>query len=383
MTRPPVPGAPGAVISQSGELRSARLESIRAVAALAVLFGHASYALPLSTPEGLRTGMAGGLLGVDLFFVLTGYLLFWPFLRAATSGDRVDLGRYALNRAVRVLPLYYFVVVVLLVVQHGGGTFEQWWRFGLFAENFSDTTLEKVDAPMWSLVVEIHFYALLPLLGLLLARTARRGLAFGVGLVAILGIASLVSWQALVVGDPEPQDQWKFSLPGRFWLFSAGMFVAFARLAWAERRPAFLRGWGASPAVWWIAAVGLWAVAAWHPQLEALTAPAGFLLVGSCVLLGAASDPVTRTLDWRPLALIGVASYSLYLWHVPVLAAFMNESLTDFSLPTRGTNPALVATAGIGVSIAIAAASYALIESPFLRLRRRWARGTAPQRDSA
>src|SRR5919198_1129428 len=95
-------------------------------------------------------------------------------LAAATfGGGRVDLRRYAINRLLRTLPLYYAVVVVLLVVQEGGGTLGQWWRFATLTENLFRSTALTVDGPIWSLIVELHFYALLPFVAVVLARVAR------------------------------------------------------------------------------------------------------------------------------------------------------------------------------------------------------------------
>src|SRR3954452_2209266 len=109
--RAPTAGGPGAGVTQAGELRSARIESLRAIAALGVLLGH-----QFVVSEGLRFDtywhklIMGGGFGVDLFFALTGYLLFWPFARRwLADGPPVNLRRYALNRALRILPLYYVV----------------------------------------------------------------------------------------------------------------------------------------------------------------------------------------------------------------------------------------------------------------------------------
>ena len=381
--RLPTPAGPtpaGSTIEQAGAVRSATLESLRALAALGVLIGHVSYAWPASAPGFVERGLRGGLLGVDLFFVLTGYLLFWPFARAMLgAGERIDLRRYALNRVVRIVPLYLVVLSLLLVVQHGGGSLDQWWRFGLFAQNFSESTLQTVDSPMWSLAVEVHFYVLLPLFAAVVGGAARGRLRVVAGVVAGLGIASLVLWQVLVAGEPSPPRLWEFSLPGRFWLFASGMLISLARIAWAERRPAWLRGRRAAPAAWWVVSLPLWALATWRAQYEVLVAAAAFLTVGSCVLLGARSDLVSRALAFRPLARLGVASYSLYLWHIPVVLALLNSSLTDAHLPPPGHRFLLLATVGVAASCAIALGSYAVIEAPFLLLRRRWAAATPPR----
>ena len=112
----------GRTVSQAGEQRSARIESLRAIAALAVLAGHV---ILVSTPltevddNVLYKVLFGGGFGVFFFFGLTGYLIFWPFAqRYFGDGDTVDLGRYAVNRAVRILPLYYAVVITVLAFEH-------------------------------------------------------------------------------------------------------------------------------------------------------------------------------------------------------------------------------------------------------------------------
>ncbi len=115
------PADRGQAINQAGEERSARVESLRALAALAVVWGHvvaASLALNPALPSASDLGTVeriayGGGYGVFFFFALTGYLLFWPFAkRYFGRGDSIDLRSYAVNRALRILPLYYAVVVV-------------------------------------------------------------------------------------------------------------------------------------------------------------------------------------------------------------------------------------------------------------------------------
>src|SRR3954453_824914 len=106
----------GGRIEQAGEQRSARIESLRALAALGVVVSHvygATFAfggtLYASFPHRV---LFGGGDGVWVFFVLTGYLLFWPFASKIYRGGTLDLRRYAFNRALRILPLYYAAVVV-------------------------------------------------------------------------------------------------------------------------------------------------------------------------------------------------------------------------------------------------------------------------------
>lgn len=371
-------------ISQAGELRSTRIESLRAVAALGVLVGHA-FIISLAyrgTSVGLKNQLiSGGLLTVFLFFTLSGYLLYWPFVVHAYGGGReLSLLRYARNRALRIIPLYYVTVFVLLVLEPLGAHASDWWRYVLFIQNYSIRTVERLDSPMWSLAVEIQFYLLLPLLAWAIGKLSKRRLRRAIVVVAGLGVASL----ALRLADVTLASSTSFSplngpfaLPTLFYFFATGMLIALLRLA-AQRGPAGARErWRASPDPWLLFALVLWALTAVHPRWEPLVALASFCVVGACVL-APGRGVLARVLDWRPLAVVGVASYSLYLWHVPLLVALSGTQFRFFDL-----RPAIDLTApqsfkallvlGLVVCVAVALASYSIIEAPFLRLRRRWA----------
>jgi peptidoglycan/LPS O-acetylase OafA/YrhL len=357
-------------VRQAGEVRSARLESLRALAALGVLVGHVwAQSRGYDATETMATYggrvLLGGGFGVWLFFALSGYLLFWPFARAAfRDGGAIDLRRYARNRALRILPLYYVVLVVVLIVQEGGGTFEQWWRFALFAENFSTETIRTVDGPMWSLVIELHFYLLLPLLAWAVVRVAGGSLTRAALAVGALGAASLALWLVQVTFADQASVLWAFNLPATFFFFVAGIELALLRLAWERRPPAALAGPAGSAPAWLAAGAVVWLVVCWDYELQPLAALASFLTVGACVL-PLRGQGVLGGLDWRPLVAVGIASYSLYLWQVPVI-----DGLADLgALPSSFA--ALLAVL-VPACIAIALASYAAVEAPFLRLRRRW-----------
>lgn len=361
-------------VVQAGEVRSARIESLRALAALAVLASHAWgiahgwYGVADTFPHRV---LLGGGSGVLIFFALSGYLLSYPFFkRDFGSGNPINLRSYALNRVLRILPLYYVAIVVLLLVQEGGGSFGQWWRFALLAGNFSETTLRQVDGPLWSVIVEIHFYALLPLFALALAwlTRRRRGLAF-VTLIAI-GLVGIL-FRRWALGQGGHTDQMlRYSLPGTFYFFVPGMLLALMRVAWQERRPAAVRGLLASPTVWLLASVPFWALH-FDRYLDWPAAAGSFLIVGACVLPLRDEAPV-RALEWRPLAALGIASYSLYVWHMPIVEALKRATDAGY--------PALLGLSLV-VCIPVALVSYRLIEAPFLRMRRRWARPATPLKE--
>lgn len=330
-------------------------------------------ALPSAHDLGLLEKIAyGGGYGVFFFFALTGYLLFWPFAkRYFGGGDSIDLRRYAVNRALRILPLYYAVVIVVLLLQEHNPGLGVWARFLTFTETLSPGTAGRIVGPAWSLVVELCFYLLLPLLAWAVARIARGSVARGAAILIALGLASLAV-RVVTIYSADPIDPlWRLNLPATFLFFVPGMLLALLRVSWEGRRPAWLRGPPLQGDIWILASIPLWAlVVLVSYSLDFLVGVAAFLIVGACVL-PIRTGPLTNALQWRPLAVIGVASYSLYLWHVPVIKAEIDAgSSTGFW--------ALTAIA-VPVCILVALASYAVIERPFLRLRRQWARSAAKQ----
>jgi peptidoglycan/LPS O-acetylase OafA/YrhL len=363
-------------VSQAGERRSARIESLRALAALSVLAGHVIVVSSAAGHVGdnlLYKILFGGGLGVFFFFGLTGYLLFWPFAqRYFGQGDVVDLGRYAVNRAVRILPLYYAVVIVVLAFDHVSGGV--WARFLTFTETTSSLTAGNFVGPAWSLVVEVCFYALLPLLAWGIARVARGRLAAGMAIILLLGAASLAVRIATVYVPDPAEAIWRFNLPATFVFFVPGMALALLRVRWEERRLDLTgRSWGSAD-LWFAISLVVWVpVVLVSYKLDFLICLASFLAIAACTL-PLRDGPLVRVLDWRPLVAVGVASYSLYLWHLPVI-----ESLEDAFSSTPG--PAVLALVGVPVSIAVALLSYRAIESPFLKLRRQWSRSSAAQEE--
>jgi peptidoglycan/LPS O-acetylase OafA/YrhL len=341
-----------ASIDQAGEQRLARVESLRALAALGVLIGHVWGAHhrfgPFATDSLAARTIFGGGYGVFVFFALSGYLLYRPLAAATFGGERVDLRRYARNRVLRILPLYYVVVVVLLVVKEGGGTLGQWWRFATLTQNFFSSTVVTVDGPMWSLIVEVQFYALLPLVALALAwlgRGSRRNAAL---ILLACGLAGAALRWELINHRHTSDPRVIYSLLATSFFFVPGMLLALVR---EVRLPGVLGNAGA----WLLASVPVWLFVFDDYSRTAWAAVASFLVVGA-VALPLREGPLVRALDWRPLALIGVASYSLYLWHLPIVDALTPQPLL-LSVP---------------LSLLVAFASYRFVEAPFLRLRRRW-----------
>jgi peptidoglycan/LPS O-acetylase OafA/YrhL len=369
----------GTVIPQAGEIRSARIESLRAIAALAVLVGHVvAESRALGATQTTSTGLPlvervlfGGGYGVFFFFALTGYLLYWPFARRYYGGGAtVELRRYAMNRALRILPLYYAVIFVVLVfgAAVSAGT---WIRFLTFTQSFSAATIGTVDGPAWSLVVEVQFYVLLPLLALALARVGGGSARRAALLLGALALISLAFRQHYIYAPDFAPPIWRMNMPTTFLFFVPGMLLAIARVELEGHRPPWLRGGLLRADLWLLATVPLWVLLIGVSyDLDWLLCVAAFLTIGACVL-PLRPGPLVRALEWRPLAALGVASYSLYLWHVPVLELL----LSHLSAPT---SVAGLAAVGVPVAIGVAAVSYLTIERPFLRRRRQWSSASAP-----
>jgi peptidoglycan/LPS O-acetylase OafA/YrhL len=369
--------APGAApeVSQAGERRLARVESLRAIAALGVCAAHAwgqAYHHGPGTTEHIWGRLIyGGGFGVFFFFALSGYLLFWPFARHYWGdGARIDVKRYAINRFVRIMPLYWTVVIVLLLLQENGGTGEQWWRFMLLMENFSKTTIGQVDGALWSLVVEVHFYVLLPFIAAAVARLSQRNRQQAVVFLLAAGAISLLLWIDKVSTVERPQKIWYHNFPATFFFFVPGMLLAFVRLRLEERRPTWMSGALAHSGLWLAASGALWLVVFYDFSYLPVGTVASFLALGACVL-PLRESPMRRALDWRPLAAVGVVSYSLYVWHTRV-----QENLIDWD-PFPDTTLGIMGIT-IPLSIAVGFISYYVVERPFLRLRRRWSDASAP-----
>ena len=338
--------------------RSARLGSSRCARSPRCRCSRATCScVKLGTSDDFAHRLAGaGRYGVWLFFALTGYLLFWPFVRRDHGdGGPIDLRRYALNRVLRILPLYYVVVATLLLLREHGGTFGQWWRFATLSESYFRSTVGTLDTPMWSLVVELQFYALLPLLAWALLRLGRGSLRAAALLLGAVAGASLAVWFVKLHAPAAPDPRWRYPLPATFFNFTAGMFLALGR-AELERRPRRLPAPPLSSSPRWDCGSSPRRAIRWAEPLCALAA----LLSSPRWCLPVRESGLVRTLGARPLAAIGVASYSLYLWHVPVIRELNNHArLGAFGL----------LAAGAALALAVAAASYLAVERPFLRLR--------------
>jgi peptidoglycan/LPS O-acetylase OafA/YrhL len=332
------------------------IEGLRGVAVAMVVLFHAGL-----------VAVAGGFVGVDVFFVISGFLITGLLLRERERRGSISLARFYARRIRRLLPAASVVLVVTagaafalvnvldrpsimadaIACALSVGNI----RFALGAgDYFAAVATPSPLLHFWSLGVEEQFYLVWPLLLIAATRTRRPRVAAAI----VLGLVAVVSFGAnLAVTDLSPG--WSFySLPTRAWQLALGGLVAIAgdRI---DRLPRILRaltGWAGLLAVG-IAAVVLDSSVP-YPGVAAVLPTAGSLAI---VATGATPGGPLRLLASLPLRFLGRVSYSLYLWHWPVFV------LVPLAL-ARAMTPAEVSGA-TAAAVILAALSERYVERPF------------------
>ncbi len=313
-------------------------------------------------------------LGLMAFFVLSAYLLTRPWIAAARSGrPRPATRAFLVRRAARIMPAWWVAIV---------GAFAVLWRtgsgraaapadlpiFAVMAQNHFWHTRGRLIPPGWSLAVEVTFYLLLPLLGWLLVRAARRrGPARPALAIAVTLIAAGLAWEWAAYAGAWPPTV-TTSLPTFLPIFACG--IAAAALP-APRGPR--TRWGMLAAGWALVLACAW----WHHDgtgalghvVRDLPAAMGFALIVPALASGGRG-----LLELPPVRWLGTVSYGTYLWHMPVLFALFTSGV----LPSV---PAVAFAAVFGPALVLAALSWYGVERPVLRLAsRRARRGRTPAR---
>ncbi|MDO8214103.1 acyltransferase [Conexibacter sp. CPCC 206217] len=364
--------------------RSSAIDGLRGLAALSVLLFHAWLYTRVNVSASSRSTTLDyvvheGRLGLVLFFVLSGFLLWRPFV-AAARGRRPRPGtrEYLVRRGARVVPAYYVALAGSIVLLWGARETpgvrlpdaHLLPLFLVFAQNFNPGAVMKLDPPMWTLAIEVSFYLLLPLVALLALRLPRSRLVQTLVPLALLAFGVL--WNVDIAGEGSIVAG--KVLPAMLPYFALGMLTALV----LDGRRQFGR-----PVAYGLLAAGVALVAAdalWQAHGAAvhstsyvyriwrdLPGAAGFALIVA-VAAGSAGAG-TALLRVRPLAYFGTISYGVYLWHVPLLL-----TARHFGLLPLHTLPAVLIA--LVLTIPVAAASWRWIEQPAIErartLTRRW-----------
>jgi peptidoglycan/LPS O-acetylase OafA/YrhL len=380
-----------------GNPRFPLFDALRGCAVLAVLNFHvALYAGAVNGGTLGDTFSVVGYLGPPIFFAISGFLLYRPFVANRVAGRHSpSLRRYGRRRVLRIVPAYWFVLTVLAIFPGIVGVFTgEWWRYYGFLQLYTQRTLGEGIPVAWTLCVEVTFYLLLPVWAFAVGRASGGRRRREIAILAVAGCAGL----AVQVAAGRQAVPWLTgeTLAGQFSWFAVGMAMAVLSAHGARD---WVPRWLPRPAVLWgvavLAAAGLvantpaggaaalfaepTAVRPWHMLLVKVVLTMIFVIF---VLLPVAFDRSVgvahRVLSTRPLVFVGVISYSAYLWHLIIVAFLARGSDSHFS--STGLNVLghvhfarmpilLVLTAG--VTAVVASLSYRFVELPFLRRKER------------
>jgi len=348
-----MPDGRGSFDSHQTQYRS-DLDGLRAIAVLSVIAYHLS-----------GRYLPGGYLGVDIFFVLSGYLITNVIWREALKGE-FSIARFYERRVRRIMPALLVVllvvtavaIVLLLPIDLKGYTKSVFATLGFVANiyfwrdtnYFSRLAEEKPLLHCWSLGVEEQFYIIFPLLVILCIRW-RRSILFPV--TAVLVVFSLIAnILAIRMSATGPAF---FLLPTRAWEIGAGALLALAPAAriaqpWVRHVLA-------------IVAVSLliFGLCFKNTALGAVVPAALWVVLGTTLAmhLGTAGGSwLTSGLSFAPLVWVGLISYSLYLWHWPTLVFTRYYLVQNFLTPIETIFV-------VGVTFALAALSWRYVERPF------------------
>jgi peptidoglycan/LPS O-acetylase OafA/YrhL len=367
------------------------LDAYRGLAATAVVATHVAFQTGRVTQGPFAALLARLDFGVALFFILSGFLLFRPFVVAVAEGGRAPrTSGYLWRRALRILPAYWVVVAVGLAFlpANQDSTLGTWLRQLLLLQVYRVGDLVTGLTQMWSLAIEVAFYLALPVLALLLLRAFGRRRWFG---SLVLGVSVMVAvnvtWLAVIHAGGASPGARGFWLPAFLSWFAAGMLLAGVSVRLAQ--PGRLPSWGrplleaaAAPfstvalglAIFLLATTAVAGPRAFESEASSLQAVAKNLLYAAsamCLVLPAALAPAAgnaflQTFE-RPLfRRLGDVSYGIFLWHLIVL-----DCLFRWTHQTLFTGRfAVMFVATWSVTLLVSLLSWFLLERPLRRFRR-------------
>lgn len=399
------------VSAPPGNPRFPLVDSVRALAMLSVFGLHLGVAAGGLENAWYRPVVARLDIGVTLFFLISGFLLYRPFAAARIDGRRApSLRRYTKGRLLRIVPAYWLALALLAVYPGLPQMWDHAWAYFLFVQQYIGDRVAGGLLQAWSLGVELAFYAVLPLIALglrALPRGPSRARRIRTEVLIIGGLAlAAILFRALVgssggmpqaLPDVTPANpeitpgHSRFvllpgtvftGLPGSFDWFALGMLLAVISVGVEGREDRFgaMRAIARRPGLCWAAALGVFAAAAVGGLVPAFPEPlsrgawlAATLVYGLVSLLVLAPAVLgtdgkglpRRVMGNRALAWLGAISYGCFLWHVAILGK-LGE------LDVWGSHRMLgMGVVALALTVCAATLSYYLLEQPLLRLRDR------------
>lgn len=360
--------AQGGLESVSKAERVASLTGIRAVAAILVMLTHAAYTTGKYTHGYVGLVYSRMEIGVPIFFVLSGFLLFAPWVKAAASrGAAPSVRRYAWHRVRRIMPAYIVTVLAAFALYHfrtagpnPGHTWEGLFRnltlSQIYTDNYLYSYLHQGLTQMWSLAVEVAFYVALPLLAyLLLVVLCRRRWRPGLLLTGLAGLALITpAWLILVHTTDFLPDGARLWLPTYLAWFIGGMILAVLQ-------PMGVRAYGMAcvplaVACYFIVSTPIAGAPTTSPSelREALFKAAFYGVIATLAVAPLAlsdSGLYAKFLASRPMVFLGEISYEIFLIHLLTMELVMVEILR-FPIYTGSMGILFVATFVVTVPLA-------------------------------
>lgn len=378
--------------------RFPRLDGLRALAAYAVVLTHVAFLTGSTADDGPFAPILARMnFGVTLFFLLSGFLLYRPFVAAALAGrPRPDLRRFWLRRGLRIFPAYWLALGVTLATGIAVRDFSpaQILSYATLTHTYAGAPEDPALTQMWTLVVEVAFYAVLPLLAMVSLRPGREPMALlrGQGGLLLALVAGTIAYvpvvRALWPGDRDPL-LW---LPAYLDWFALGMALAVASCVLASpeltarcRLGVFARLADDGGTCWVIGGLLLWIASLpvagpltlvpptgweWTAQHGLYGAAAAFLMLPA--VLGGERGRIRAFLGAPVLRRLGSISYGVYLWHLALIVVVFRMLEQDPFTGGFWRLLVLVSLAATGT----AAASYTLVERPLLSLGGRGSSGS-------
>lgn len=364
--------------------RRLELQGFRGVAALSTVVFHVWQQYYVYDAQGAHPPVDNPYLGalvslevIDLFFVMSAYLLTLSYARAAIDGD--DRTRpasdFLFRRATRILPLYFLAVLLVWSLRNPSlpGDWRDLLEHLTFTHVLDRERIFYTLGPTWSLSLEIAFYFTLVTVGPPTIRACRRLRTRRARVVlCTAGCAALylapLAWIAVAhhaLGIPHTDWPVYFGPQARLGGFAAGMFLAVLLVALGDRGRLGTRAATATAAT---ATAALYALSyystpenTWHTYYHPLAALLWFALLYATLHIRGTADPRWHgLLRTRCLTAVGLISYSLYIWHEPLMLALYDTG----ALPHSQSAFPLAATLVIAAGVLVATVSYWAVEYP-------------------
>lgn len=353
--------------------RLSALDGIRGVAILMVVALHVGYILH-PPGQGLpRTYVPGGFAGVDVFFVLSGFLITTLLLQEKRRTGELSLGKFYARRSFRLLPALALLLAAHFVYAlYEGlsfrGEIEALSSIAFYSSNFTQSFHLYMPSELshtWTLALEEQFYLLWPSLLILAFAVAYRRRRSAPAMLATLGVA-------LIVNDITRILVWRTEgYPAAYMLpychadgLIIGCMLAFmVQQGYAPTKRMQTAGWLGFAglvafALFWVQ--GSSANSAFYGVYTLIAVAAALFISGALVEGGS----LNKFLSWSPLVAVGRVSYGLYLWHAFILTVLIQHTLGLGRWPRVAF--------GLALSVAATFVSWRFVEQPALRLKRRF-----------